>query len=230
MMLKILILIHVCGAVVGLSSGFLSMTFRKGSGLHRVAGTFFFVSMLLMTAAGAIIAGFLRPNAANLVGSTLTFYLVTTAWVAARRKEGEVVVLDYIMLLGGLAIVSIAIRFALQSSNSRFFLIFGTIALLFVASDIRMLVRGGLFGLQRIARHLWRMCVALMFALLSFYPGQAKLFSKAVRDTGLLYLPHILLLGAIILYVVRVSRQRRRERRAVEVGVHLEKWSESWAK
>jgi uncharacterized membrane protein len=42
-----LVLFHVCNAVVGLLSGFLSTLFQNGSGLHRVAGNIFFVSMLI---------------------------------------------------------------------------------------------------------------------------------------------------------------------------------------
>ncbi len=38
------------------------------------------------------------------------------------------------------------------------YFIFGSVALLFAAGDVRMLVRGGISGAQRIARHLWRMC------------------------------------------------------------------------
>ena len=41
MLVKILILIHVCSATVGLLSGFLAMVFRKGSGLHGAAGSNF---------------------------------------------------------------------------------------------------------------------------------------------------------------------------------------------
>ena len=48
-------MIHICGAVVGLLSGFMAMTFRKGSGLHGAAGSVFFVSMPHVLVAGALL-------------------------------------------------------------------------------------------------------------------------------------------------------------------------------
>ena len=37
----------------------------------------------------------------------------------------------------------------------------GSIALLAAVGDVRMLVRGGISGTQRLMRHFWRMCFAL---------------------------------------------------------------------
>src|SRR6185436_14086230 len=36
--------------------------------------------------------------------------------------------------------------------------VFGGVALLAAALDLRMITRGGVVGAQRLARHLWRMC------------------------------------------------------------------------
>src|SRR5437667_11732591 len=90
-----LMLLHVCSAIVGLLSGFMAMTFRKGSGLHGAAGNVFFVSMLSMSAAGAYMAAFIKPNNGNVMGGVLTFYLVATGWMAARRRERIVGVFDW---------------------------------------------------------------------------------------------------------------------------------------
>ena len=40
--------------------------------------------------------------------------------------------------------------------------VFGFLALLCAAGDVRMLLRGGVFGAHRIVRNLWRMCFALL--------------------------------------------------------------------
>src|SRR6266545_3665106 len=101
-----LILLHVCSATVGLLSGFLAMVFRKGSGLHGAAGTVFFVSMLSASGAGGYLAGFIHPNSGNVMGSTLTFYLVATAWVAAKRRDGKPGIIDLGALLFALAIAA----------------------------------------------------------------------------------------------------------------------------
>ena len=40
----------------------------------------------------------------------------------------------------------------------------GSVMVLAGAGDVRMLLRGGVLGAKRIARHLWRMCLALFIA------------------------------------------------------------------
>ncbi|HUP59929.1 MAG TPA: hypothetical protein VNA69_05875 [Thermoanaerobaculia bacterium] len=197
----------------------MAMTFRKGSGLHGAAGTVFFVSLLSASGAGAILAGFLNPNTGNVMGSTLTFYLVATAWVAAKRRDGKSGLFDIGALLFVLGIVAAAANWGFEAANSQsgskdgyaspFYFVFGSIALLFAVSDVRMIVRGGVFGTKRIARHLLRMCMALLFATLSFYPGQGQLFPKWLRDTNLLQVPAVLLAGAMLFWLYRVSVRKR---------------------
>jgi hypothetical protein len=214
-----LIMLHICGAIVGLLSGFTAMAFRKGSGLHGTAGNVFFVSMLSMSAAGAYMAAFLKPNNGNVMGGVLTFYLVATGWMAARRRDREVGIFDLSALLVALAIGAAAVTWGLEAARSQtglkdgyppfLYFVFGSIALLFAASDVRMIVRGGVVGAQRIARHLWRMCLALLFAMVSFYPSRAHLFPKWFNDTNLLYVPHVLLIGATFFWLVRVSVRKR---------------------
>jgi uncharacterized membrane protein len=215
-----LILLHVCSAAVGLLSGFTAMVFRKGSGLHGAAGTIFFVSMLSASGAGACLAGFIHPNSANLMGSVLTFYLVATGWAAARCTDGKAGIFDLGALLFAFAIGVAGVTWGFQAASSAtgmkdrypapFYFVFGSIALLFASSDVRMVVRGGVFGAKRIARHLWRMCFALLFAALSFYPGQGpRFFPKWLRETNLPYVPHVLLTGAMLFWLYRVSVRKR---------------------
>ena len=222
MLYPALIMVHICGAVIGLLSGFLSILFRKGSGLHRVSGTFFFVSMLTMSAAGAVIAEFFKPNIGNVVGGVLTFYLVATAWMAGRRREKKVGVFDFVALLVVLTLAGADVTFGFQAATSpthlkagypaALFFVFGSVAVLFAAWDVRMIVQGGVAGAQRIGRHLWRMCLALFMALMSFYPTRAKLFSKAINDSNVMYVPHIVLVVATLYWVYRVIIRRRAQR------------------
>jgi len=67
-----------------------------------------------------------------------------------------------------------------------------------------MLVRGGVSGKQRVARHLSRMCVGLFIATGSFFLGQQQVFPAFVRKSNLLFLPGILPLILMILWLVRV--------------------------
>ncbi|HEV7919749.1 MAG TPA: hypothetical protein VGR02_03045 [Thermoanaerobaculia bacterium] len=215
-----LVIIHICAAVVGLLSGYLSMLLRKGSGLHQAAGNVFFVSMLIMSSTAAYIATFLHPIRINIVASLLTFYLVSTAWWAARHRDGRTGSFDVGALFFVCAVTLGALTFGFQAASSPngtldrmpafMYFVFGTVALLHVVSDVRLLVRRGVTGTGRIVRHLSRMCLALLIATMSFYPGQAKLFSRAVRETNLLFIPHVLLIGSLLFWLVRMRSRKRR--------------------
>ena len=217
-----MLLTHIFTAVVGILSGFLAMAFRKGSGLHRAAGDVFVVSMLTMSGTGAFIAAFLKPNVGNVAGGLLTFYLVATGWLAGRRRERRVGAWDFAALIGISTIFVTEFVFGVQAATSPthlkagyppfLFFTFGTISLLFATSDVRMILRGSIEGALRIARHLLRMCLALMMATLSFYPSRAHLFSKAINDSRVLYLPHIALLISMIYWLIRVRRGRKNGR------------------
>ena len=223
-----LLLIHICSATVGLLSGFMAMAFRKGSNWHGAAGTVFFISMLLMSSSGAYIAAFLKPVAINVVAATLTFYLVSTAWRAAKNRSGKTDTFDIVALFWAIAVGSMGWAYGLEARNSpngmkdgipvAMYFIFGSVALLFAVADVRMIVRGGVTGARRIGRHLWRMSLALLIATLSFYPGQAKLFPRAIRATNLLYVPHVLLIGVIILWLYRISVRKRAAKAAAKIA------------
>src|ERR1700737_1212187 len=48
------------------------------------------------------------------------------------------------------------------------YFVFGSVALLAAALDVGMFIRGGVSGVHRIARHLWRMCFAMLITTISF--------------------------------------------------------------
>ena len=217
--------IHVVAATVAMVSGYLAMTLRKGSGLHGAAGTIFAVSMLIATSGGAIVALFLHPNAGNAMGSILPFYLAATAWIAAKRRSGKPGVIDVVALVYALAVSTVGIVWGIEAVRngglkdgypSTLFFVFGTIAFLFAMADVRMLRNGGVTGNKRIARHLVRMCLALLMASLSLYPGTARVFPIWLRQTNLLFIPHVLLFGSMLLWSVRM-RTRRAQLAATEV-------------
>jgi hypothetical protein len=211
-----LLLFHISCAVVGLLSGAMAMIFRKGSGRHGAAGTVFFVSMLFMSSSAAWIASAFRPNALNVVVSLLTFYLVSTGWWTAKRRTAGTNVFDLVAMLFVLGVGIAGVTFGFEAANSAtgkkdfmpapIYFVFGSIALLCAVADLRMIVRGGITGGRRVARHLWRMGLALFIATMSLYPGQAKLFSKALRDSNLLFIPMLLLVASMIFWLFRVRR------------------------
>lgn len=210
-----LLLIHICAAVVGLLSGFFATFLRKGSGWHGAAGNIFFVSMLIMSSSAAYIAAFMSPNMLNVTVGLLTFYLVATAWWAARRRQSAPGVFDAGAFLFVLAVGVAGVGFGIEAAGSlkgtkdgmpaALYFVFGSIALLCAVTDIRMFIRGGLFGTQRIARHLWRMSLSLLIATVSFFPGQARQLPQWLRESEFMFAPHIFVIGSMLFWIYRVK-------------------------
>src|SRR5262250_3774173 len=68
-----------------------------------------------------------------------------------------------------------------------------------------MLLRGGVLGTKRIARHLWRMCFGLFIATGSFFLGQgSKVFPAFIIESNVLFVPAILPLFLLIFWLIRV--------------------------
>jgi hypothetical protein len=208
-----ILVFHICAGIFGLLSGAVAMSFRKGSRGHRVAGNIFVISMLSLATAAVYLA-FLKSQVTNVMGGVLTFYLVGTAWATARRKDGETGIFDWGALLVALAVGATQVSFGLEAAHSQtgleygypaaMYLPMGSVVLLAAAGDIRMLVRGGISGAQRITRHLWRMCFALFFATGSFFLGQQQVFPAFIRKTDVLFLPAFLPLILMIFWLIRI--------------------------
>ena len=213
-----LLFFHISGGIIGLVSGSLAMIFRKGSRGHRLAGNVFVISMLLM-AACAVPLAIMKHQLNNVFGGFLTFYLVTTAWAAGRRRDKGTGILDWGALVFALALGVSLLTLGSMVANGRatgqagvplfmyFFL--GSIPLLAGAGDIRMLVRGGIAGKQRIARHLWRMCFGLFIATGSFFLGQQQVFPAFVRGSILLFVLALMPLVLLIYWLIRVKLGKR---------------------
>jgi uncharacterized membrane protein len=208
-----ILVFHICAGTLAMLSGTAAMSFRKGSHRHRVAGNVFVIAMLSLTASGAYI-GFTKHQTLNGLQGVLTFYLVVTAWWTTRRGDGQTGIFDWTALMVPLAVGAGLAIYGLQAANSQTgseggypaaaYFIFGSVALLFAAGDVRMLVRGGVSGSQRIARHLLRMCYALFTATASFFLGQPQVFPAALRKTNVLFIPAFLPLILMIFWLFRV--------------------------
>jgi uncharacterized membrane protein len=210
--------LHILGGLTAIVAGFVAVSAHKGATPHRTSGIIFVYAMMVMSASGALMA-MIRLNRGNIMGGGLTFYMVTTALLTTRPRVARV---DRGVALLGLAVGVAGCAFgfsALHSATGRLdrypsplYFVFGSIALLSVAGDVRMLLSHGLQGRARLVRHLWRMCSAMFMATASFFLGQAKLFPKPVRIFPLLAIPALLPLVLLLYWLVRVSWTHRRAR------------------
>src|SRR5580700_9622318 len=89
---------HICGGTVGLLSGTVALCVRKGSSRHALAGKIFVVSMITM-AVFAVYLAIVRHQPNNIGGGILTFYLIGTAWLTARRRDGKTSRFDWVWFL-----------------------------------------------------------------------------------------------------------------------------------
>jgi uncharacterized membrane protein len=213
-----LLVLHIMGGIVGLLSGASAMSFRKGSRGHRMAGNVFVVSMLIMGACASCLA-LMKHQTNNFYGGLLTFYLITTAWLTARRRDGETSIYDwgalaFAVTIGG-SLLTLGILVARGSAAKQpgvplgMYFFMGTIPLLAAAGDLRMLLGGGIAGRPRLARHLWRMCFGLFIATGSFFLGQQQVFPPAIRKQYLLAPLAILPLILLIYWMIRVRLSKR---------------------
>jgi hypothetical protein len=221
-----ILVVHICGGSLGLLSGTAAMSFRKGSPRHVLAGKVFVASMLTMGALAVYLA-IMRHQPNNIGGGILTFYLIGTAWLTARRRGGETSRFDWIVLLIPLAIGILlwmnGVKVLRSGASSQdgvpagmmFFM--GSVCLLAAAGDVRMLMRGGVLGAKRIVRHLWRMCFGLFIAAGSFFLGPSNRplrllstvglgqhLSPALFSTSLYLILSVLPLILLIFWLVRV--------------------------
>lgn len=221
MRLPILIL-HIITGTTGMLSGFVAMILRKGSRRHGVAGNVFVVSMLTMSACGVWLA-IMKSQPGNILGGTFTFYLVATAWMIARRKDGATSLFDWAGLWVVFSIAATQITFGLQAAASPtglkydyppgpyFFL--GSVASLAVIGDVRMLLRRTISAGGRLARHLWRMCFAQFIAASSIFLARAHLFPAVLRKTGTLFALSFLPIVVMIFWLIRVRSTHREKKR-----------------
>ena len=221
-----LLLFHICAGTLGMLSGFAAISFRKGSGQHRVAGNIFVLSMLSLSASGVYLA-LMKHQPGNVLGGALTFYLVATAWVIARRKDAETGIFDWGALLVPVAVGAVTLNYGIEAARSQTglshgypigpYLFLGSVALFAAVGDVRMLARGGISGAKRIARHLWRMCFAWFIASASIFLARPHLFPTVLRKTGALYFLSILPLIFMIFWLIRVFSKSRRNLHEVKI-------------
>jgi hypothetical protein len=212
-MRSVLLPLHIIAGTLGMLSGFVAVFLSKGSRRHALAGKIFVISMLILSSSGALL-GIMKHQPGNILGGTLTFYLVATAWLTARRKDAGTNIFDWGALLFVVALAATELTLGLQAmmsaSGLRFdyppgpYFFLGSIAVLATVGDIRMLVRGGIAGTERLARHLWRMCFALFIAAASIFLARQQIFPAILQKTGVLVFLSVLPLLLMIFWLFRV--------------------------
>jgi uncharacterized membrane protein len=214
--------LHITGGTVGLLAGTVAVFSAKGERLHRVAGTVFFASMLVMAGFADYLGLVLPDQLPNFFIGTFAIYLVATAWITVRHPEGTTGFADklacavILCLFLPFAVLSfelaaglkLSIRSAMPLQGPVLIAIYTFTSLMALAAigDVRMLWAGGVGGARRIVRHLWRMCLGLSMAAGSaFTNGLPRLLPHGVHiPLLLLFVPQLAVLALLIFWAVRV--------------------------
>ncbi len=212
---------YIVGTFV-LFSGVAALSFRKGSPPHRLAGNIFFVSMLLVAANGMHLAflktdvGFpLRMWTATLGG--FAFYLVFSSWMTVKREEGKSGLIEIgaflIILAASANLFYLGLTVGANTSGATagdvalpplaYYIVAG-LGAFFAALDLTVIMRGGISGKQRIARHLWRMCFSFFIAVTILFFANDQVFPEALRRSNVLSAPPIIVLAILLFWLPRV--------------------------
>jgi hypothetical protein len=206
---------HIGGGALGMLSGTMALAARKGSKLHSRMGKVFFAAMLAMAGVGAAVSPFLTPtNVPNVIAGIMTLYLLLTSWMTIRRKDGLVGPGEYAGLAVAIGVCvagGIAIAIARNSPGGTIgdtppqaFYVFLLVGSICAVCDLKVILSGGISGVPRIARHLWRMCVALTVATGSFFLGQQKMLPVALHGSAILFIPVIAPLVLMAYWLIRI--------------------------
>jgi hypothetical protein len=197
--------VHIIAGLIGLTSGAIALSVRKGAILHRKSGLIFVYAMMIVAITGTVMGALISEMAAVIPGA-LTFYLVLTSFLTVRRSVVQKSSwIDFGAMLIGLmvGVASVVYSFVAEGQPTVLYIIFGVIALLATLGDLRIIARG-IQGTHRIARHLWRMCFALLLASISLFIGQSQVFPEPLRNSRLLPIPVLLVWFLMLYWLVRV--------------------------
>ena len=213
--------LHIGGGAIALVSGTAAVFARKGGRLHRRAGTVFVLSMFVMAIFAVYLAIAMPGQMVNVFIGTFAFYLVATAWMTVRRREGVTCPIDKIVLLVSLCLCApfAILSFQLATGLPPLFksavafegpvlvaiYSFTLVLVLAAVGDARVLVAGGLSGTPRIARHVWRMCLGLTLATGSaFTNGFARFLPGPYHVPPAFFFPQFLPLLLLVFWMIRI--------------------------
>lgn len=216
--MRFTLLIHIVAGGLSLAAGYVALYATKGASVHRRAGMVFVAAMLVMALAGLTVTLVQEiALAVNVPAALLTIYLVVTSLTTLRPPAAGGRWLHIGGMLVAAAVGTAMWMFAMDAFRNGGardgvpafpFVMFGVVAVLGMAGDVRILHSGALQGAPRIARHLWRMSFALFIAALSFFIGQSDELPAAIRIMPLLGLPVLAVFVTMLYWLWRVRIRR----------------------
>lgn len=206
--------VHILAGMLALAFGYVALYATKGATLHRRSGILFVCAMVMMSLSGALMDALKTSRiSVNVIAGLVTFYFVTTALLTVRARLQETQRIHAIAMVFGLAVGVLAFKSGFELLDSGRpetapVFIFGVVALLAAAGDVRVLRARGIHGSRRIARHLWRMCFAMWVAAASFFWGPPNRVPEAIRIPALQAVAVLLPVAAMLYWLWRIRARR----------------------
>ncbi len=225
----LLLVLHIGGGVVGITSGAIASTVKKGQKIHRSSGRVFFAAMGISYVIAAAVAPFVahgqRPN---FVAGILALYLLVSGVSAARRRNFTTSYKEVAGLIAALFVTGMGAWFAYHATQDpsgtvdgsppqafAIFLLAGTAALI---GEIRVLVIGKLSNVARQRRHLWRLCASFFIAAGSLFFGQPQVFPAWFNDSLLPSLLSFAPLAVMLYWLYAVGPREVRAKTSVKAA------------
>jgi hypothetical protein len=134
------------------------------------------IAMLIMLISGGV-AGALMGSPENVLLAALVSYTVFTAWLTVRHRQPDIGILEYLALahivIIGLAALSINPEWEMVREPG-VYTFDAIMALIFTVGDIRNILLKGMKRKHRLARHIWRISLSLVWAALALLTRSSR--------------------------------------------------------
>tara|TARA_R110002073_G_scaffold76656_1_gene186005 strand:- start:3051 stop:3737 length:687 start_codon:yes stop_codon:yes gene_type:complete len=205
--------LHFFVGVTALFAGFGAFVLPKGSRPHRACGVTFVICMAALSMSGLYLS-VTRSILFTVFLSLLAFHAVMTGWLTAklagrpaRRFEWVGLIVIALTAAGGFVSGTAVAASPLGEQSGlppiAFHILAGT-ACLPALLDLGVVLRGGVTGRQRIARHAWRMGFGLFIATVIFFFGNNHVLPEALRAPALLATPVALVILLTLAWLARI--------------------------
>lgn len=210
-----ILIAHMAAGAIAILMAIIALSARKGSRLHRAAGNIFVGAMLIGASGAAWLGYHAKPqDIGDVIAGVLTIYFVSTAWMSAKRADnafGAFEIIAFLIVAAGAAVAFIDTSMRVAEGTALLGgvpgYVFSGVAGFAALLDLSVLLRRGLAGRQRIARHLWRMLLGFFIAAGSFFPGQIHLFPEFIQEIRpiiLLFIPAFSIIALMFFWLARV--------------------------
>lgn len=202
--------IHIFTGIFSIITGFATLLPEKGSRWHVLLGRVFYYSMIGMTASATYMAAFVSFERINVCIGLFTMFLVITGRGAVASEPPRQAVITVISILFFCAFSLLTIR-AVQSEEAiidgvyvEAFFVFSILSLSILLQDVIKLIRKSETVKGQLARHLWRMLLALFISSTSLFYGQPQLFPNFIKESGVLDILVFLIVASLIFWLLKV--------------------------